>query len=259
MQRKTYSSFPKIVLPFLALAAGAGLAQATTISVPGVDWTRGESIWIDEYGTPQQAYFAGVIFITLNQDGQQFNRDTLCVDLFTDIYLGNTYATQLFQPSQIPGRNLEQVSWLVDNALLPTQDNQYGSVLPQSDWVTTPAQGAGIQLAIWDITSNSGDGLFAGSVQASTVPGEETDPAVVAWAETYEALSTGKQSNLAYVYQNWDPGSLARAQMLEGPLFTDAGPKPDPPAPEPVTCGLVGVALIGLGLLRRGKHKSARR
>jgi hypothetical protein len=233
----------------VVLLALTGVASASSlINATGVDWTRGESIWIDENGSTVNAYFAGVIFIALTQNGQQYNRDTLCVDLFTDIYLGQTYGTQLLNPSDVPGRNLERVAWLIDNALLPTQNQQVTSALSPSDWVTTAAQGAGIQLAIWDITTDGGDGLSSGSVQASTSPGAVTDPAVVAWANIYETLSLNEQSNSAFVYQNWNLNNLAPAQMLEGPMFQDNGPAP---VPEPLTYVLVGGALVGLGIFRR--------
>lgn len=242
----------------LILSVFSGLASASTIVATGVDGNRGDYyLWLDLDGIPQQVYFSGVITITLTlTDGQQYNRDTLCVDLFTDIYLGVTYDTDVLHPYQVPGRDLEQVSWLVDNALLPTQNTGINSVLPESDWVETPAQGAGIQIAIWDITTDGGDGLSAGEVQASTAPGELTDPSVLSWAETYEALSSGMSSDQAYVYDNWAIGSGIPAQMLEGPMFVDGGPHPDP---EPATYALVGVALIALCVRRRKQQPGLRR
>jgi hypothetical protein len=234
---------------FLALVALTGCARAgTLLTATDVDWNRGKSIWINEDGTSQDAYFAGVILITLSQEGNQYYRDTLCVDLFTDISVGVTYGSQILHPYQVPGRNLDRVSWLVDNALMPAQGPIYTSALSSSDWVTSAAQGAGIQLAIWDITTDGGDGLSAGRVQASTNTGQETDATVLYWAQRYELLSTGQQSDLAFVYRNWDLGTGAPAQMLEGPLFRDSGPVPNP---EPVTYAIVGAALVALGLLGR--------
>ena len=100
------------------LALG-GLASAATIIVPtGVDNTRGMNIWLREDGTDTQGY-GGVIFITLTANGHQYSRDTLCVDLFTDINAGVSYNTTLLTPNQVPGKHLSRVSWLIDNALLP--------------------------------------------------------------------------------------------------------------------------------------------
>jgi hypothetical protein len=192
-----------VYLPGVLLLLGSPVFAASpyTINATGVDWSRGENIWIRENGTDRQTYFTGVIYISLfDQSGNQWNRDTLCVDLFTDIYIGVTYDTVELHPNDVSGRNLTRVSWLVDNALLPTQVNPYSSLLPSSDWVTTPAQGAGIQLAIWDITENNGDGFSAGSVQASQDPNNPTPADVLYWATLYETLSLGETSDLAYVY-----------------------------------------------------------
>jgi hypothetical protein len=245
-------------LLYLSLFAFTTLSLGNTIIATGVDGTRGESIWINADGTPQSLYFAGVIFISLSQDGRQYSRDTLCVDLFTDIYLGVAYNNSVLTPNAIPGRSLDRVSWLVDNALLPTQGPIYTSALPSTDWVQSVAQGAGIQLAIWDITHDGGDGFSNGRVQksTSTTPGQETDPSVLSWATTYETLSAGQSSNLAFVYRNWATDLAGTpAQMLEGPMFTDGGPVP---APEPATCLLAGGALIAIGLCGRRKRGPAR-
>jgi hypothetical protein len=177
------------------------------------------------------------------------------VDLFTDINIGSTYGTTLLDPYEVSSNNLTRVSWLVDNALLPTQSSHL-SALPSSDWVTSSAQGAGIQLAIWDIVENNGDGLYAGTVQAST-PSNSTDPNnqtpadVLDWANTYETLSLNQSSGLAFIYDNVDLSSGARVQMLEGPEFADNGPVP---SPEPSTCRFMLVSLaggIGLWFRRR--------
>jgi hypothetical protein len=247
------SCFVALLMGALLLMGGKALADTYTIDAYNVDWSRGEDIYINEYGNPTHTYFTGVIFISLidTDSNQQWNRDTLCVDLFTDIYINQTYGTTLLQPSDISGRNLTRVSWLVDNALLPAQNNSSSSVLPSSDWVTNSAQGAGIQLAIWDIVENNGDGFSAGSVQASSDPNNQTPSDVLYWANTYETLSTNQSSDLAYVYDNVSLSDGAPAQMLEGPKYADNGPVP---APEPSTCQFMLVSLaggIGLWFRRR--------
>ena len=124
-------------------------------------------------------------------------------------------------------------------------------MLPSSDWVTNSAQGAGIQLAIWDIVENNGDGLYAGTVRASTDPNNPTPQDVLDWANTYETLSTNQTSGLAFVYDNVNLSDGTRVQMLEGPEFTDGGPVP---APEPSTGQFMLVSLaggIGLWFRRR--------
>jgi hypothetical protein len=86
-----------------ALFVFTGCALSGTLIEPtGVDWNLGESLWLNISGTPQDLYFAGPIFITLTQDGQQFDRDTMCADLFTDIYIGVTYDTAVVDPADAP-------------------------------------------------------------------------------------------------------------------------------------------------------------
>ncbi len=196
-------------------------------------------LWMLEDSTPIQAYFVGVILLTVRTNGTDYARDSLCVDLFTDIVVGSTYDTVVLHPYEVPGKNLGRVSWLVDNALLPTQ-NPYPSALPPNDWVTNPVQGAAIQMAVWDIVHDGGDGLSHGRVQAATGV-NATDPAVVAAAEHYLAVSAGKISNLAFIYDNYSQGSHIPAQMLAGPLFQDGGPIP---APEPSLLFCTGAALV---------------
>ncbi len=221
---------------------------ANPIIVPtGVDSTRGGSVWIKENGTDVNAYFAGVIFISLTQNGTVYHRDTLCVDLFTDINLGVTYDTTVLSPAAVPGKNMLRVSWLVDNALLPTERAGEVSNLAESDWVRTVAQGIGIQLAVWDIVHDGGDGFNSGSVQSAAL----TNATVLYWANQYLTLSSGKTSALAYVYENFSPGTTNEAQMLAGPRFFDGGPRP---APEPATMVMVGTVLIGLGVLIRRRR-----
>ncbi len=229
-----------------ALLSAAALASADTIDVVSVDSGRGSSFWLSEDGSDVDAYFGGVLNIVLTRDAVQYLRDTLCVDLFTDIYIGRTYDTHVLDPYEVPGKHLNRVSWLIDNALLPEQGT-YPSALPQGDWVTTPAQGAGIQFAIWDIVHDGGDGFSAGRVQAGS-SSHPTDASILYWAQTYEALSAGRSSGLAFIYDNYVLGTNQQVQMLAGPMFLDGGPQPNP---EPSTMVLVGFALIAVSLLCR--------
>ena len=246
------SRFAFRLLPALTLLCGAASADAI-IESPGVDWSRGGAMVIRADNVDEQAYFAGVIFLQLTSGSQTFDRDSLCVDLFTDIYIGQQYNSTLLDPSMVPGKNLMQVSWLVDNALLPAQDSTFTSVLDPSDWVTSSVQGMGIQFAIWDIVHDGGDGFSSGRVQAASASDANnnglgaTDASVIAWAQLYESLSAGQSNDQAYVYNNVSLNGTP-AQMLIGPQFADAGPVP---IPEPQTCLPVGVALIGLSLMTR--------
>jgi hypothetical protein len=230
-----------------------GLAGATTITA-SLDDSRGEYyVWFNQNGAPVDAWYVGVVTIALGEDGVTYNRDTMCVDLFTDIVVNEEYGTDVLLPDQVTWRepaDLERVAWLIDNALVPTQSPVLSTGIPQADWVTTAAQGAGLQLAIWDITVDGGDGLKTGLVQASTTAGETTDSAVLSAANTYENDSVGKSSNVAFVYENFSLSNGSPAQMLEGPEFAN-GPSP---TPEPSTCPLGAAGLMAAAYLARRKR-----
>ena len=220
-----------------------GIAAADTIVATGVDTSAGEyNVWINENGTDVDAFFAGVILIQLTDSAGVFNRDTLCVQLFTDIYLNQMYGTSVVTPDEVGGGNLDRVSWLIDNAL--------PGIVAAPNAPASPAQGAGLQLAVWDIREDGGDGFSSGSVQQASAA-NPTDPSVLYWAEYYEALSQGMSSGDAFVYVNVNLSNGSPAQMLEGPEFpNDGGPQP---APEASTLVLAGTALAALGLVGRRK------
>jgi hypothetical protein len=271
------SRFLRIGRLLLAVCALSGFAFADgidTIDAYGVDSTQGGGLWMYTLntGTGQMgdvdAYFAGVIDITLDGD---INRETLCVDLFTDIYIGTTYDTSVMMPSQVPSSAPEQdllaVSWLIDNAILPgLYPGQFTSALPSAYWVSPAGSSVGtgaelgeaLQFAIWKLTVDGGGSFTSGLVQEA--PGL-TDSLVLADAEYYEQAALGQATDNAYVYMNWSGSPIESdgtpAQMLEGPLYFDNGPAPV--APEPATFVLVGAALIGIGWSWRRqtrKHRS---
>jgi len=237
----------------------SGIAAADTIVATGVDGALSESsLWIDENGT-DTSEIAGVIYIQLTDSSGTVDRDTMCVDLFTNIYLNQTYNTTVDLPSQVPPPQnpayLERIAWLEDNALLPVLFPGDPSTLPSADWSATQAQAAGLQLAIWDIVVDGGDGFSSGQVQAWTGTTNPTDPTTLSWAEPYESVSVGQTSNVAYVYENVSQGSNPiAAQTLEGPAYQDSGPKPT--TPESSTFVLAGVALLALGRTARRKQRS---
>jgi hypothetical protein len=242
-----------------ALLFFSGIAAAsTTVVATGMDSALGEKIWVDAGGQSMDV-FAGVVYIALNQNGQQVDRETLCADLFTDIYLGQSYNTQVLSPDQVAGKNLPQVAWLVDNALMPMQlPKGTQSALPSSDWATTAAQGAGLQLAIWDIADDGGNGFSTGKVQATS----STDPTALYWAKQYESLSAGQSSDLAFVYSNTDPSNGQAVQMLVSQPYSDGGPslvaksimQCQTPTPEPAAFLLVGAGLIAGSFALRKIH-----
>jgi hypothetical protein len=235
----------------------SGIAAADTI-VANVDTSLGEyNVMISIGGTDTNTYFAGGLDIQLTNSNGTVTRETMCVDLFVDIYVGQSYGTSVDLPSQVvPPQNpalLEEVAWLEDNALLPALTPGAPSVLPSSDWVqgaNAAAMGAGMQIAIWDIVVDGGDGFSSGTVQQGSAA-HPTDPTVLSWAQTYETLAAGQSSDLGFVYENVSLSNGSPAQTLEGPEFQDSGPHPV--APESSTFVLAGMALLALGHAARRK------
>ena len=154
----------RVLCLFAVAILTSGIAAADTIVATGVDGALSESsLWIDENGT-DTSEIAGVIYIQLTDSSGTVDRDTMCVDLFTNIYLNQTYNTTVDLPSQVPPPQnpayLERIAWLEDNALLPVLFPGDPSTLPSADWSATQAQAAGLQLAIWDIVVDGGDGYL---------------------------------------------------------------------------------------------------
>jgi hypothetical protein len=262
------SRFPLIARLALVLAASAGFALADTLAsltLTQVDTTQGGSLWMNEDGVSTSVYFAGVIDLALTYGGQTYNRESLCVDLFTDINIGGTYYTDITIPQGVPPKDPEKdlpsVSWLIDEAMLPIlYPGKYASALPSQYWIspsnttagTAVQRGEAIQLAVWDMTVDGGDGMSKGRVQQSTTANQLTDPVVLNLITFYENAALGQYTNDAFVYINWsgdaNQSKGTPAQMLEGPLYTTG---PIGTGPEPATFVLVGTALVGIGWTRR--------
>ena len=226
------------MLVFAAAILTCGIAAADTIVANSV--ALGGSIWIGVYegttltDTQEQA---GVISITVTDNTGSYDRQTLCVDLFTNINTNTTYNTGVYLPSAFgpPSKvaTLERIAYLLDNY-----------------WPTTATQAEGLQLAIWDIEVDGGDGFYNGQVrQADT--NHPTDSNVLSDAVGFETNSAGHASNLADVYVSATQATPpVAAQMLEGPVY---GTGPPPVAPESSTLVLAGVALLALGHAARRK------
>ena len=241
-----------------------------TLRVTGTDNAQGGSLWMNEDGVSTDQSFAGVIDISLTYNNHTYNRETLCVDLFTSIRIASYYTDvtipSAISPPKYPEKDLNAVSWLIDEAMLPVlYPGQYTSVLPAAYWISSSSttlpggttatgaqRGEAIQLAVWDMTVDGGDGLSAGRVQKSTTANQLTDPVVVSLVTFYENAALGQYSNDAFVYINWsgnaDPSKGTPAQMLEGPLYTTG---PIGTGPEPATFVLVGTALLCIGWIGR--------
>jgi hypothetical protein len=215
-------------LIWLAVLA-AWPAVANTLIVVGADNSYGENIWIDENGANKQVWSGG---IDIKVDG--YSRMAFCIELFVNINVG-TYTSVLdFADTS---SNMQRVAWLLNNA-----------------YPTTAAQGAGFQLAVWDIMTDNGDGFTSGLVRKST--GTATDATVLGDAINYETISAGKASTVnIVVYHNTQ--NKTAVQTLMGLWPTDGGPIPETPEPAAIVLVLSGLSLIGLSRIRRRRRGRA--
>jgi hypothetical protein len=210
-----------IARAIFALLVCSVVGSANSIIVQ-VDTPLGESIYINQDGVATQLGWAGGI--TGAADGH--SRLLWCLQLFVDINTGTTYNSVV---DWADTANLQRVGWMVQN-VAPT--------------LTTKAQGAAFQLAIWDIMEDNGDGLTSGRVAKSSSSVHPTDATVLSLAAQYETQSVGKNFKWVPVYHNFTVNGGAAVQNLIGGLTYDGGV--DGMAPEPGGLWMVlgGAALI---------------
>ena len=190
------------------------------------DAARSTSIFINIEVSPgnlqERQESAGVMRIQV--DGGP-NLDAFCADLFTGIASNTSYTSNVFATGTAP---YTRVAWLIAN-ILPTITSGSG---------TAQQQGAALQLAIWDVIHDSGNGLDAGIIQRSA----NTDASVAAYFNTYLAASWTPTLGLN-LYQNTFPSTIFRAQDLVSFSST---------VPEPSTGALMSaIVLAALGFAGR--------
>jgi hypothetical protein len=164
----------------LLLLGGNAFADSYTIDVEGgpnnqgLDTTRGESIWMQENGVNESQFFVGVLFITLTDTITQavYGIETRCVWTSSrNINIQFAIRDHDLVTRRRTGQDQPAQGGVVGGqCLLPVDNTNYASQLPSSDWVTNAAQGAGIQLAIWDITVDNGDGLSTEACRPPATP-----------------------------------------------------------------------------------------
>jgi hypothetical protein len=199
--------------------------QETFATYLSADFGVGESVFLKVDGV-ETIQWAGSIKINVD-DSQAI---ALCVDLFVPMSINQIYGTNLGTPGQI--YNGGRVAWLLDNEL------------PQRN---TAATLAGLQLAIWDIVHDNGDGFSLGRIQAATQ--SPTDVLALDEANMLLALSAGQYANDATVFDNYELScNRTKVQTLMGP---GADASSDPAGvPEPQSFAMIALGAIAGGCLK---------
>jgi hypothetical protein len=185
--------------------------------------------------------YAGVIQTTF-AGGATF--DALCLDVFTNINPNTTYVVNTLTPNsptaQSFSANVGRAAWLyvTEMPLVNASANK-------------SAQAAALQLAIWDVMTDNGDGLSAGRIQGATGQNAATQ-AIYSQASAWIAASAGQGSNVAAVLINIGGPTVSQT------LITSSGALSAGSTPEPGSLALMGSGLAAFGMLFRKRAKSPR-
>jgi hypothetical protein len=228
-----------LALSFItAAAAFSGTLVVTGINGSfGLGTIAGSNLWMQESGTNLNIGWAGVINVTV--DGVP--KSVFCADAFTDIYLGSTNSTTVTAPSTTA---LQRAAWVLNT--------EWGMLNAPPSGVTMNQIGGAIQLAIWDIMNDGGNGFTAGNIQKSSDPAHPTDAKTLQYAQQFLADSVGKLSTTADVYTNVCVSGAPVCNVPSQTLIGLAGNTGILSVPEPASLSLLLLGGLGALLARRG-------
>lgn len=209
---------------FLLAALFASVLSAGTITLTGLGYGRRDVAMVTKNGDPYSAYATEIRVL---KDGQSVL--AYCVDLFTSIGM-STYTNTTGLPDRY--LNGERAAWLYEN---------------YSGLVRSNGDAAALQLALWDVVHDNGDGFNSGLIRLGT--GESI---LRTAADSLVLNSAGRESLSATMLYNFEIGSGQRMQTLI------TGPQPDGVAtPEPATFAMIGMGLAAsYGFLRWRKGQT---
>ncbi len=201
-------------------------ASATSLTA---DFGVGENLNLRVDGVEMRDWAGSV-----NIDVDGVRSLALCVDLFTSMNVNHTYGTTI--GTEVTIDNGGRVAWLMENEM------------PSLSGVS---QLAGLQLAVWDIVHDNGNGLSTGRIRQSTA--HTTDAAAVNEATALIALSLGHSAADGIVYNNYNLHDFSKVQTLMSvPVSANSVATS---TPEPQSIGMMAMGgLAGLWMkLRRRK------
>jgi len=190
--------------------------------MPGSTWTGVMGIVVELDGEEHVAGAGVGLFSVEGSDPI----NTFCVNLFEGFAFFEEYTADSISALDY-NPNGAQAGWLMQTFLPVTN---------------TAIDGAALQLAIWDVIHDGGDGFDAGRIRSSSY----TDADVLALARERVAESHGQSTTAAYVYTA-SPGTPIFQQQLYL-----SGAQYDPPSdspsdvPEPGTLAILGVGGLAL-------------
>ncbi len=197
----------------LIVIASASASQAAMLTFHGSVSGKHQSVNINFMGNGH-TYNAGAMDASLD-GGAHF--EAYCVDLFHSVGNGDTYAVNI-KPMSMQGPNGTRAAWLFNTYAASVNTNQLGAAL---------------QLAIWDVISDNGDGFDVGDFKSSEGGSLRT------LADSYLSASAGMTGN-AYWLEAQSHGERDNRNQN---LMTAV--------PEPSS--IAAIAVGALTLLRRRK------
>ncbi len=210
----------KSILVTMAMAVGL---QAGSIQLTGVGYGRPDVEIVNPNGQARDVY-ATEIYVT--REGSSYI--AYCVDLFPTIGF-NTYQSSTGTPDSY--LNGGRAAWLFET---------YAGLVRSND------DAAALQVAMWDVVHDTGDGLGMGVIRLGT-----SETALGMAANLLVASSLGRSSMNAAILYNFELGTGQQRQTLISYGLTP--PPTGVETPEPATMLLIGAGLAGVfAISRRG-------